>query len=84
MDKSHKTYFTFMSLSQITPFHNGRIRGLQTMKQFISGIVFTLLVFGLGYGTACHTLDKHTKQMLEQVAVAKDNEIPILPVIKGM
>lgn len=54
------------------------------MKQFISGIVFTLLVFGLGYGTACHTLDKHTKQMLEQAAVAREQEIPILPVIKGM
>lgn len=54
------------------------------MKQFISGIVFTLLVFSFGYGLACQTLDKHTKQMLEQVAVAKDNEIPILPVIKGM
>lgn len=54
------------------------------MKQFISGIVFTLLVFSLGYGLACQTLDRHTKQMLEQVAVAKEQEIPILPVIKGM
>ena len=54
------------------------------MKHFIFGILFTLLVYGLGYGTACHTLDKHTKQVLEQVAVAKEQEIPILPVIKGL
>ena len=54
------------------------------MKHFIFEILFTLLVYGLGYGTACHTLDKHTKQVLEQVAVAKEQEIPILPVIKGM
>lgn len=54
------------------------------MKQFYSGIVFTLLIFILGYSTACTTLDKHAKQMLEQAAVAREQEIPILPVIKGM
>ena len=54
------------------------------MKYFIFGILFTLLVYGLGYGTACHTLDKHTKQVLEQVSIAREQEIPILPVIKGM